>query len=312
VLCRAVEDVQRPATPAQVASALVSVTSRAVEAAGRPARLAVVSAADPVDRSTGRLMHLPDAPFLLGELSPREALAGLVRGPVTVDNDVNWAARAEYASSRASRLDDFVYLHLGQGLGCAVVSDGQVRRGHSGLAGEIAHLLTAGPSGAVPFTAIFADLDLRRPGSTAIDDETLLRILDQGGPHAEDVTRTVATAVCGVLIAVIALCDPQEVLVGGTWGLHPAVLQAVDIELQRLPRRVRVRAAQLTDEPSLVGARHQALHDLRAAIAHTSAATQGGTEATRSRLGSGALAHRHAAQAEGRGDGCLPAGEGYP
>jgi hypothetical protein len=29
-------------------------------------RLAVVSAADPVDRATGRLVHLPDSPFLLG------------------------------------------------------------------------------------------------------------------------------------------------------------------------------------------------------------------------------------------------------
>src|SRR5690349_15445955 len=37
VLCRAVEDVQRPATPAEVASALVSVTSRALEGAARPA-----------------------------------------------------------------------------------------------------------------------------------------------------------------------------------------------------------------------------------------------------------------------------------
>ena len=39
------------------------------------------------------------------------------------------------------------YLHLGEGLGCAVVSDGEVRRGHAGLAGEIAHLVTAGPGG---------------------------------------------------------------------------------------------------------------------------------------------------------------------
>ena len=54
--------------------------------------LAVVSAADPVDRATGRLVHLPGAPFLLGELSPPDVLEGMVDGPVIVDNDVNWPA----------------------------------------------------------------------------------------------------------------------------------------------------------------------------------------------------------------------------
>src|SRR4051812_32804263 len=70
-------------------------------------RLAVVSAADPVDRETGRLIELPDAPFLVGALDPRAVLDGVVDGPVAVDNDVNWAARAQDCT------DDFVYLHLG-------------------------------------------------------------------------------------------------------------------------------------------------------------------------------------------------------
>ncbi len=53
---------------------------------GNPVRLAVVSAADPVDRASG------------------------------------W---------------------LGEGLGCAVVADGEVRRGHGGIPREIAHRVTA-------------------------------------------------------------------------------------------------------------------------------------------------------------------------
>ena len=39
-----------------------------VAAVAGPVRLAVVSAADPVDRETGRLVELPDAPFLVGAL----------------------------------------------------------------------------------------------------------------------------------------------------------------------------------------------------------------------------------------------------
>jgi predicted NBD/HSP70 family sugar kinase len=214
-----------------------------------PYRLAVISAADPVDRTTGRLVELPDAPFLLGALDPPAVLDGVVDGPVTVDNDVNWAARAEDCT------DDFVYLHLGEGLGCAVVSDGEVRRGHAGLAGEIAHLMTVGPGGvAMPLTEVFAALGLRRAGSTAIDSEVLL-----SKPHDD-----VARAVSGVLSALVAVADPAVVLLGGTWG--PAILDAVREEFERAPRHVPIHAAADQHEPALNAARAAALDHLRDAV----------------------------------------------
>src|SRR4051812_25521132 len=214
-----------------------------------PYRLAVISAADPVDRETGRLVELPDAPFLVGALDPAAVLAGVVDGPVIVDNDVNWAARAE------QRPQDFAYLHLGAGLGCAIVSDGEVRRGHAGLAGEIAHIVTAGPDGAaMRFTDVFAALALRRPGSTAIDVDALLV-----RPHDD-----LARAVSGVLSALVALADPAVVLLGGSWG--PAILDATREEFARAPRHVPLEPATIREEPSLTAAREAALRQLREAV----------------------------------------------
>ncbi len=152
-----------------------------------PVRLAVVSAADPVDRATGRMVHLPDSPFLLGDLDPVAVLAPLVAGPVIVDNDVNWAARAErdHHVTGASALDDFAYVYLGEGLGCAIISDGEVRRGHGGLAGEIAHLLVAGPNGqATSLIDVFGQLGLRQPNATAIDTARLLTATTTPGSQA--------------------------------------------------------------------------------------------------------------------------------
>jgi predicted NBD/HSP70 family sugar kinase len=223
-------------------------------------RLAVVSAADPVDRATGRLVELPDAPFLLGALDAPAVLAELVDGPVTVDNDVNWAARAEH--SHRPEVRDFVYLFLGEGLGCAVLTDGEVRRGHAGLAGEIAHVVTAGPGGvAMRLTDVFAALELRRSDSTAIDVPALLRAVE-----VAEVRTTLARAVAGALSAVVALTDPAVVLVGGSWGRHPSVLAAVAREFAHAPRSVGVEAAAVTDEPVLAAARAAALEQLRDAI----------------------------------------------
>ncbi|HEX8518255.1 MAG TPA: ROK family transcriptional regulator [Pseudonocardia sp.] len=267
VLGAADEPVGHPAPAREVSDALAAAARRAVEGGRRRVRLAVVSAADPVDRATGRLVHLPDAPFLIGELSPARALADLVDGPVLVDNDVNWAARAERGAGREA-LDDFAYLHLGDGLGCAVVNDGVVRRGHAGLVGEIAHLTTTGPDGrAVPLTAVFAALGLRRPGSTAVDGAAVRAAVERDDARGREVRTALARAVCGVLAGLVALADPELVVVGGNWGPAPAVLDAVREEFARLPRHVPVRPARVTDRAPLAGARAHALDALRAAIA---------------------------------------------
>jgi predicted NBD/HSP70 family sugar kinase len=274
VLDRAGRDVHRPARPDAVAAAVREVAGRvreAREAGGSPVRLAVVSAADPVDRATGRLVHLPDAPFLIGDLDPAETLSGLVEGPVLVDNDVNWAARAERAADGAATgtagLGDFAYLHLGEGLGCAVVGGGEVQRGHRGLAGEIAHLVTTGPDGrAVAFTDAFAALGLRRAGSTAIDVDALL-----DAARWAPTRRALVDAVCGVVAALVALADPEVVVLGGGWG--PAVVDDVRERCARLPRPVPVRPAAVVAEPALTGARAHAVAALQAAVTDLAAAT---------------------------------------
>jgi predicted NBD/HSP70 family sugar kinase len=240
-------------------------------APGEALRIAAVSVADPVDRATGRLVHLPDAPFLVGDLDPAQLLAEVVDGPVLVDNDVNWAARAEQASGATSPvagLRDFVYLYLDEGLGCAVVADGEVRRGHSGLAGEIAHVVTSGPGGrAMPLTEVFARLDLRRPGSTAVD---VPRVLSVGPATLE----ALGAAVCGVLAAAVALGDPEVVVVGGGWGSGVAFVEELRRQAARLPRPVPVVPARVSARPELAGARSAALARLRDVIVHAARETR--------------------------------------
>jgi predicted NBD/HSP70 family sugar kinase len=241
-------------SPGEVPAVLPSVVAETV--AAHNVRLCTVSAADPVDRRTGRLVQLPDSPFLVGELDPVAVLSPLLNGPVIVDNDVNWAAQAEHAVLGVA---DFAYLYLGEGLGCALVSDGEVRRGHSGLAGEISHLITVGPSGAMPFIEVFNSLGLRQTGTTAIDVARLLA--------STDAHEVVAAAIGGVITALVTLADPEVVVVGGPWG--PALLDRITAACSQLPRSVTVTAASV-GEPSLIGARAAALGRLRAAVVDAS------------------------------------------
>ncbi|MFC7622865.1 ROK family protein [Microlunatus sp. GCM10028923] len=259
---RAVEEVPADPEPAAVAAALARAAERAIGTTG-PARLAAVSAADPVDRGTGRLVELPDSPFLVGELDPPTVLAPYVSGRVTVDNDVHWAARAELEGGAPA---DFVYLYLGAGLGGAIVSDGAVRRGGAGIAGEVSHVITAGPDGrAMPFTEVFERLALHRPGSSAIDVPELLRRLAGAGAGAEPAASAdaVVAAVCGVLVTIISLTDPEVIIVGGPWGTDERLLGPVVERLNGQPRRAAVRAATAAADTPLTAVRAFALTALR-------------------------------------------------
>lgn len=267
VIATASADVARPARPARVAACLVETVRRVQAGTGAPTRVAVVSAADPVDRRTGQLVRLPDAPFLLGELSPVKELTALVDGPIIVDNDVNWAARAERDAAAPGSMDDFVYLYLGEGLGCAVVADGEVRRGQNGLAGEIAHVITTGPDGrACTFTEIFARLDLRHYGSTAIDVDALIATVDGKTAHSRRVRTALGQAVAGILTAAVALTDPGAIVVGGPWGTHPAVLETIQTQAASLSRKPTLQAAAVTNAAPLTGARAEATARLRRTI----------------------------------------------
>jgi predicted NBD/HSP70 family sugar kinase len=113
---------------------------------------------------------------------------------------------------------------------------------------------------------VFGELGLRRAGSTAIDAGRLLSVAAGQDAQAAGVRHALGQAIGGVLAAVVALADPGLVIVGGSWGRHPAVMEVISSAFARLPRHVPVRAAALTDQPSLAGARSDAVRRLRSAI----------------------------------------------
>ena len=114
-------------------------------------------------------------------------------------------------------------------------------------------------------TEVFGELGLRQAGTTAIDVAALLAAFD-GGTAGGPVPAAVGTALSGVLAALVAVSDPEVVILGGEWGSHPAVIDTVRAQFRLAPRHVPVRPASVTGEPALSGARRQALDDLRAAI----------------------------------------------
>ena len=266
VLRRVERATPSPVRAAELAPLLLDLVTSATADLPGPVRACAMSLAGPVDRTTGRLVHLPHSPFLVDELDVRPLLEPLVGVPVEVDNDVNWAALADRDGGVAVGLDDFCYLHLGHGLGGALVQGGRLVRGHAGLAGEPAHVLTRGPEGrATSLVECFGELGLLRPGSDTIAVDAVVRALTDGGP--EDVRRrdAVVEAVAGVLVTIAALLNPAALVVGGPWSSAPGFTDRLATRTQQLlVHPTPLLVAELGGTAPLLGARAAALRSLRA------------------------------------------------
>ena len=245
---------------------------RAVQTAveGTPGEICscVVSVAAPVERRTGRLVALHYSPFLVGTFDPRRTLKSI--GPsVEVDNDVNWAALAEHRQGNATDLSDFGLCYLGVGIGGALVVGGAVVGGAGGMAGELARVRTTGPGGrSLRLFECFAAWELLKPGTEAIDVPAVCALIE--GRSAADRRRrdAIAAALAGALSSVVAIADPQGLLIGGPWGGDAKFIDLIAARLDPAPHPgLVIRPAALTDAPDRIGIRLSAVAAARKAVA---------------------------------------------
>ena len=129
---------------------------------------------------------------------------------------------------------DFVYLFLGEGLGCAVRHRrrGPARPRRAGRRDRPRGDGRPGRGGDA------ADRRLRRARASPSRlgrDRRAGAAARRGAGYRAAAEHALARAVAGVLSAVVALTDPAVVLVGGPWGRHPSVLAAVAREFADAP-----------------------------------------------------------------------------
>jgi len=92
----------------------------------------------PVDSGTGVIRFLPnygweDVPF-------REMLQEKINHPVFIDNSSNNLAIGEYWYGNGRGIDNFLVITLENGVGAGMMLNGQLVRGHLGIASEFGHI----------------------------------------------------------------------------------------------------------------------------------------------------------------------------
>jgi predicted NBD/HSP70 family sugar kinase len=153
-------------------------------------------------------------------------------GPILVENDVKALAVAESLYGRGRDKRNFVVITIGRGVGFASVSEGVVRRGASGGAGEIAHVAvgSGGPPCACGRRGCLEAFVGEQGLLTAARSAGLLRpkegvarlakLADQGDKTARATFAGAAAKLAAAVAPTLAALDPEIVLIAGEGTTH--------------------------------------------------------------------------------------------
>lgn len=184
-----------------------------------------------------------------------------------IENDVDLAALAERDLGHGREAKTFCFVSIGTGVGMGLVVDGQLHRGAHGAAGEIAYLpigdAAVSPAEARRFGHLEAaasacavvkaakDAGLSAPGSA----RQVFAAAAQGDKAAACVVEREVGLIARAVSAVVAVVDPELVVLGGGIGQATGFAEAVAGELKSLvPFVPEVRVSALGDEAVADGA----------------------------------------------------------
>ena len=171
--------------------------------------------------------------------------------PVVVDNDVNLAALGELWFGEGQQVEDFALINIGTGLGAGLVLDGALYRGAHQSAGEIGYMMPGrealerdypGFGAMESLTAGFGIAELARQklkGFLSPDELMNLSAVDvfeayrSGEEWSLDIVTTTVDYLSIVIINLIAVFDPQMIILGG------GVSRSADILLPRIMQRIQ-------------------------------------------------------------------------
>ncbi|GGU56230.1 hypothetical protein GCM10010211_21350 [Streptomyces albospinus] len=271
-------------TPHRTARLVAEAVDGALEAAGLDRGQlhgTVIGTPGALDPQTGRLRYAPHLPGWQSR-TLKEELTAVLGTPLVIENDVNLAAVAEQHDGTAQDFDDFVLVWVDEGVGAAIVLGGRLLRGATGGAGEIGYM----PLPGAPL-ARGGDRSAARPDAGGgfqrlVGAPNVIELAREYGASRvrtvagalarDDVRAEVARRLATGLAAVVAVVDPQLVVLSGEvpQAGGEALRARVEEEFTGLALpRPELRISNIAGNPILTGALLTALAEARDAVFDT-------------------------------------------
>jgi glucokinase-like ROK family protein len=221
----------------------------------------------PINRSTGAVGSSSILPGWVGVNAALE-MERRLRLPVTVENDANLGALAEFVWGSGRGHSDVIYIKLSSGVGAGLLFAGRLHHGAGGTAGEIGHIpaqngtaiCRCGSRGCLETVAsaraIAEQVGISR--GEIVSPRRLLELIADGDPAA---SRLIGEAGRQIGVALAELCNlvnPNCVIIGGDLSAAGDVITEPVLESIRR-YAITSAAEQVTVVPGVLGERAELL-----------------------------------------------------
>jgi predicted NBD/HSP70 family sugar kinase len=186
-----------------------------------------------------------------------------------VDNDVNIMALGEHWKAWRA-YDHLLFVKVGTGIGCGIITDGRIHRGAQGAAGDIGHIhvpgneviCRCGNRGCLEAVAGGGAMAsrLRSQGIEAQNSRDVVRHVRDGRPEAMQLVRQAGRELGEVLAASVNFFNPGVIVIGGDIAHADEHLLAGvrEVVYQRAvplgTRSLRIVRSALDDRAGVIGA----------------------------------------------------------
>ncbi|MCH1868102.1 ROK family protein [Nocardioides sp. CFH 31398] len=224
----------------------------------------------PVEHSTGRAINPPIMPGWDAYDVPAHVQRGF-DVPVLIDNDVNIMALGERHAHLAG-VDDLVFIKVSTGIGCGIISGGELQRGAQGTAGDVGHIRVPRADGVLCrcgnegcLEAVAGSPALAGALGSSVPD--VVARVRAGDRDAVQVVRQAGRDLGEVVAMIVNFINPSVVVIGGATAAAGEHLLA-GIRETVYQRSLPLATEHLSIVPSAAGERSGLLGAAAMAIAH--------------------------------------------
>src|SRR5699024_1236963 len=180
---------------------------------------------------------------------------------IFINNDVNCAAMGERWFGVTEKIDDFVYITIGDGVGCAIVSDGNLITGKNYMAGEIGYFaVESDEPNAYNTLGEFGAFENKVSMGALLKQEKSIRELFTEYKNLSDnesfiiIKNFIKTLSIGIA-NIVSLLNPEKVVLGGTLSSYmtPLLDDLKKMVSSYTPISTEMEISDLGDDSELLG-----------------------------------------------------------
>jgi glucokinase len=227
-----------------------------------------IGVAGSIDRISSKVIDAPGLKWIQFDLISK--LKTHFSFPIFINNDVNCALLGESKIGAAKDCDPILFISIGTGLGCALMSGGKLINGANNMAGEIGYQLDKNDYviGKTNKLGQFGIAESKISG-TALktkfsSSEEFFLSLEKKQDTAVELFDELSMNLSILIANAVCLINPEKVILGG--GLSQPLkpyLEVMDKKIAELiPIPTQIELSQLNETAGALGAAYYALEEL--------------------------------------------------